>query len=306
MNSEKINIIINTLGHHYISNDEVLFQCPFCSHHKKKLSVNLEKDVFKCWICNSHGGLKYLINRFATKNDKHRWSLLTQEIDMSSTDEIFPTEKQIEKQVVKLPSEFVWLGHKNLLRAAKAPLKYLSDRGITPDDINLYKIGFCSSGEYRNRIIVPSFDDEGDCNFFIARTYVGDWLKYKNPPAKKNIIFNDLLVDWSKPVTLVEGVFDAIKTENSIPVLGSTLSTKTLLFEKIVAKQTKIYIGFDQDALYKSLKVIRSMIEYGIEVSNIDTSNIEDLGSITKQEAKALQKQSVLMTFENLLKLQWR
>ena len=306
MNSKKIKIVINTLGSHHTSNDEMLFKCPFCEHYKNKFSVNVEKDVFKCWICNSHGRLKYLINRFGTKSDKHQWLLLTEEIDMSTTDEIFPVKQQLEKQIIDLPDSYTWLGHKNLLYESKAPLKYLAKRGITKEDITLYKIGFCSSGEYRNRIIIPSFDEDGNCNFFIARSYTGDWYRYKNPPAKKDIIFNDLLTDWSKPVTLVEGVFDSIKTENSIPVLGSTLNAKSLLFEKIVKKQTKIYIGFDQDALFKSLKVIRSMIEYGIEVSNIDTSAIEDLGSISKQETKVLQNQSTLMTFENLLKLQWR
>jgi DNA primase len=306
MNSEKINICINTLGQYYASKDEILFKCPFCNHYKKKLSINLEKAVFKCWICNSRGGLNYLINRFASKSDKYQWLLLTQEIDMSIANEIFAVEEKVKKQTINLPIEYTWLGHKNLLYESKAPLKYLVSRGLTEKDIILYKIGFCSFGEYRNRIIIPSFDEDGDCSFFAARSYKDDWLKYKNPPVKKNIIFNDLLIDWTRPVTLVEGIFDSIKTENSIPILGSTLSVRSILFEKIVAKQTKIYIGFDQDALFKSLKVIRSMIEYGIEVSKIDTSNIEDLGSITKQETKVLQNQSTLMTFENLLKLQWR
>ena len=38
----------------------------------------------------------------------------------------------------------------------------------------------------------------------------------QEPTSIKNIIFNDLLIDWNKPITLVEGPFDSIKMGNSI------------------------------------------------------------------------------------------
>ena len=36
----------------------------------------------------------------------------------------------------------------------------------TKQDIIKWKIGYCFSGEYRNRIIIPSFNDNGDCSYF--------------------------------------------------------------------------------------------------------------------------------------------
>ena len=167
-------------------------------------------------------------------------------------------------------------------------------------------MGYCERGVYRNRIIIPSFNEDGNCDYFIARTYGTDWMRYKNPPVPKNIIFNDLLSDWQSPVTLVEGVFDAIKISNAIPILGSTLSEKTQLFKKLVAEQPKIYIGLDQDVISKSLKVISTMIEYGLKVYRLDTSEIEDIGSVTKQEAENLKENSTLMNVENMLKVHWR
>ena len=107
---------------------------------------------------------------------------------------------------------------------------------------------------------------KGNCNYFTARSYSGDWLSYKNPPASKNIIFNDLLIDWNKPITLVEGPFDSIKMSNSIPILGSTLKETTKLFKKIAEKQTKVFIGLDEDALSKSMKIISLLLEYGLDV----------------------------------------
>jgi hypothetical protein len=48
------------------------------------------------------------------------------------------------------------------------------------------------------------------------------------------------------------------------------------------------------------------MIEYGLKVYRLDTSKIEDIGSVTKQEAEYLKENSTLMNVENMLKLQWR
>ena len=88
--------------------------------------------------------------------------------------------------------------------------------------------------------------------------------------------------------------------------MGSTLNTRSNLFCKLVEKQPKVYIGLDHDVLIKSLNVVRDMIQYGLEVKRIDTSNIEDLGSISKQEAIVLKNNSIPMTFENILQMQWR
>jgi DNA primase len=304
---EKVDIFVNFLGGYYKSREELLFKCPFCDHHKKKLSLNIKMNVFKCWVCDSKGGLKYLVSRFASKDDKYQWSLLTQSIDMAEPETFFEDKQAEAEQTVELPEEFICLANKSLPYSAKEARLYLSNRGMSKEDIVYYKIGYCREGKYKNRIIFPSFNTAGDCNYFIARSYSGDWLKYKKPPVPSNkIIFNDLLIDWTKPIVLVEGVFDAIKSRNSIPVLGSTLDVNSKLFQKLVTHQPKIYLGFDQDALKKTYKVVSNLLQHGLEVYNINTSEIEDIGSISKRKVKELIETSVPMTFENLMNLQWR
>ena len=306
MNTKKILILKDTLGSFYKSKNEHLFFCPFCKHHKKKMSVNVNRNVFKCWVCDTKGGISYLIKRFGTQENQYQWELLNQEIDMSSAETMFDQKIEEVKQTVALPNEYVCLAKKGLSHSALEPFAYLVSRGVSRRDILYFKIGYCETGPYRKRIIIPSFNEDGNCDYFIARTYGTDWLKYKNPPVAKNIIFNDLLIDWESPITLVEGMFDALKVRNAIPILGSTLRQDTKLFKKLVAKQPKIYIGLDQDVLTKSLKVISTMIEYGLEVYRLDTSEIEDIGSVTKQEAESLKENSTLMNVENMLKVHWR
>jgi len=302
---KKENILQDVLGNSYKTRDELLFHCPFCKHHKKKLSVNLDKSVFKCWVCDTKGGISYLVKRFGTINNRHDWELLNQEIDMSSVETMFAENNDETKQVVDLPKQYLCLARRDLPYSAKEALSYLMSRGIPKSDILYYKMGYCDTGKYRKRIIIPSFDENGDCNYFSARTYGTDWLKYKNPPSTKNIIFNDLLVDWDSPITLVEGAFDAIKIKNSIPILGSTLNENTKLFKKIATKQPKVYLGLDKDALTKSLQMIFSMLEYGIDVYFLDTTKIDDIGSITKLEAERLKENSKPMNTENIFNIYW-
>ena len=300
----KKNILREVLGSGYDSRDETLYHCPFCKHHKKKLSVNVTKGFFKCWVCDTKGAISYLIKRFGTIDDRHDWALLDQEVDFSTMDLIFnqPEEKL---PPVNLPPEYICLAKKGLPPAANEAISYLWSRGIGQKDILYHKIGFCLTGKYKKRIIIPSFDDEGNCNYFTARSYSGDWLSYKNPPASKNIIFNDLLINWNEPITLVEGPFDAIKMKNSIPILGSTLKETTKLFKKIVEKQTKVYIGLDEDALNKSMKIISLLLEYGLDVYKLDTSDIEDIGSITKTEAEDLKQEASQIDLESIFNIYW-
>jgi DNA primase len=161
-------------------------------------------------------------------------------------------------------------------------MKYLQKRGVTKADILKWKIGYCFGGEYRNRIIVPSFDSDGDVSYFIARSYSGDSYKYKNPKASKDITFNELYIDWNKDLVLVEGVFDALVAGNAVPILGSTLRTGSRLLREIVRNDTPIYIALDPDAAAKERKIIKTLLEYDVELYKIDVAGYEDVGSMPR------------------------
>jgi len=303
MDSEKLEILEEILGTFYSSNDEILFFCPFCKHHKRKLSINISKNNYKCWVCDSRGrNIYYLIKRFGNYRHRQTWRSFEEVVDITDFDNLFE-EKQEEEilQRVKLPNEFISLANKNLPSTAAVPLKYLKQRGITKADILFWKVGYCDSGEYRNRIIIPSFNLDGYCDYFVARTYKDDWLKYKNPPASKNVVFNELMIDWDKPITLVEGVFDAITAENSVPMLGSTLSTYSRLFKAILERSKRVYVALDQDAEKKALSIINALLSHGVEVHKIDTSDYEDVGVMTKEEFEDRKNNATLLDESSLL-----
>ena len=206
------------------------------------MSVNLDKGYFKCWVCDTRGKNVYrIIRKFGDHHQKKEWNSLTAQIDYTQLEDIFG-ESIEAKQVGDLPKEFVSLANRDIPPTGFAARNYLKKRGITKRDLVWWKLGYCHEGEYEGRIVIPSFDDDGNVNYFVSRSYDRKYYpKYKNPPVSKNIVFNDLFIDWSSDIVLVEGVFDAIKAgRNSIPLLGSTLNDESKLLSRIVKEDSAV------------------------------------------------------------------
>ena len=302
---DKIKILKDILGQHRVSNQEYLFLCPYCGHHKKKFSVNVDKNVYKCWICDTRGlDLYRVVRRFGTFKQAQDWRILAGQMDLDGFEDIFAQPKAAEEEKISLPEEFVSLANRGLPFTAKNALRYLKKRGVTREDILRWKIGYCPDGDYGSRIIIPSFGMSGYSNFFEARTYRGDWMKYKKPKASKDIIFNELYVDWTKDLILVEGVFDAIRAYSigtPIPILGSTVRVDSRLFQKIVRYHPRTYVALDSDAKDKAFVIADNLMNYDIEVYSLDTSGYEDIADMPKDVLLERKRIAVRMNSNNFL-----
>ena len=301
--NKKAKILNDALGYYYDKGSELLFKCPSCNHHKHKLSVNLDKNAFKCWICDYRGrNIRRLIRRFGTYIQLQAWDKITGRPDLENFADLFDSSSESPvPQKVDLPPEYISLCSDQLPATGTYAMKYLQQRGVTKADILKWKIGFCFSGEYRNRIVVPSFDDDGDVSYFIARSYSGDSYKYKNPRVSKNIVFNELYIDWNKDLTIVEGVFDALVAGNSVPILGSTLRKDSKLIREIVRNDTPVFIALDPDAREKENKIIQTLLKYDIEMYKIDVSGYEDVGSMSKDVFLERKNNAVFIDREDYL-----
>jgi DNA primase len=287
VSKQKLSIVKEVLGEPQISGKEYLFYCVFCKHHKKKLSLNLDKNKYKCWICDAAGPIKRLIKRFGTFTQQQKWRELTGQVEVTDFEKIILNDnpqKPEEEQVIQLPEDFHSLCNLNTSLTSVQAKNYLSRRGIEKEDILRWKLGYCPAGEYGERIIVPSFNLDGKCSYFVARTYTNNWKKYMNPPHGRDIIFNELFVDWDDDVVLCEGVFDAIKVPNSVPILGSTLREDSKLFQQIVRNDSAVYLALDPDAESKIQKLIEALLRYGIEVFKVPIAPFKDVGEMDKAE----------------------
>lgn len=296
--TKKIEILNQILGDYYTSGNEKLFFCPKCKHHKKKLSINIFKDVFKCWKCDWSGkSIRRIIQRYGNYVQQKTWNELSGVIEITEYEKIFLANEKIEEKAepINLPQEFQSLCNRDVGLSSLPARRYLRDRGVSKEDILFWKMGYAVSGEYAGRIIVPSFNLDGKVDYFIARTYNNDWKRYMNPSTPKDIIFNELYVDWTSDITIVEGVFDAVKAKNAIPILGSTLREGSRLFRELIRHDPAIYIALDPDAEKKAEKLIKTLLSYDAEVYKIDIPTGKDVGDMSQEEFLERKKAAVSM-----------
>jgi len=283
-----VNILNEVLGYgNSLKGDEQAHYCPFCHHHKKKLQVNLQTQQWHCWVCDAKGKrIHSLLKRLHV--DAHKLKKLYEIYGDDYV--IYQQDTEEEKVELRLPNEFQSLlkepkGLNPLFRKVK---EYAEQRGITKEDITRYNIGYCDSGHYANRIIIPSYDSNNRLNYFIARSvYDEEKFKYKNPPVSKNVIMFENQINWKEPITLVEGVFDAMAVKrNAIPLLGKFVPKK--LNDSIYKEGVKkINILLDEDAQEQALRYTMQFQNNGIETTNI----------------KPQEKDASDMGFENVNKL---
>ena len=84
MLKRKIRIIEDFLGSYFKSKNEFLFYCPKCKHHKPKFSVNFDKNVFKCWVCDYNGrNISHLVSSYGKPKNNSEWKSVCGTVDMS-------------------------------------------------------------------------------------------------------------------------------------------------------------------------------------------------------------------------------
>ena len=245
--------------------DNHAFNCPFCNHRKPKLEINMHtneegKNFWECWVCQTRGQtIRSLL--YQLKTPKEEAQSILKYLPKGAQSEY----KQLS--IVELPKEYqpLYLASSESY-VANMVKKYLYERGLTDNDFIKYSIGYCTTGDYGGRVVIPSYSGSNQLNFFVARTYDGSYFKYKNPEASKDIIFFENLINWNAPIILCEGVFDAIAIKrNAIPILGKSISTS--LYKKIITSSVRdIYIALDDDAKDRAVQIGEQFLNQGKRV----------------------------------------
>lgn len=285
---ELLEDLLGDHGLHYPNKGQISFNCPVCDDDRNKhnLEINYVNNVFKCWSCGdvdgTHGSLGKLFDKYGNKKLKKLYNVLKPET-------VQPRQKRTKK--LTLPEGFTLFTESSpVYPVRRQAYNYLKSRGITDEIIKKYNIGFCDRGSHTGRIVVPSYNSEGELNYYVARSWDPmSRAKYKNPQDEKDkIIFWENLIDWNKDVYLVEGAFDGLFVENSIPMLGKHMSE--LLFETIYTKaKGDVIICLDADAWDNSVKLYHELnggeLWGRIKLIKLpDDSDIADLRGVIKDE----------------------
>lgn len=241
------------------------FNCPRCAEANNggspdgryNLEVAINKIIkgkrvnrFNCWKCSFKGDPHFLISKYGGKNALAHYESYVQDFLLMDIPErkIYP---------LRLPNEFIAVAdaQPNNIYHRQA-LDYLTkERNIDLETLIKFNIGFAVEGRYKERIIIPSYDQYKTLNYFVARSYSDHEQKYDNPYLDKSgIIFNEFYIDWFSPIFLTEGAFELLALPvNNIPMLGKSLPD--LLLEKIIHFKCKIILALNMDAFGSTNKV---------------------------------------------------
>ena len=157
--------------------------------------------------------------------------------------------------------------------APNAPLKFrldklernhpylLEQRGLTPETIVDFGLGFCSKGMMADRIAIPIHNVKGDVVAYAGR-FPGEPAeevpKYKLPPGfrKSQELFNidrAIKEPADQPLIIVEGFFDAMKLHQHgckkvVALMGSTMSaTQEELIRQHTNSQSQVIVMLDEN-----------------------------------------------------------
>lgn len=335
---DSIQFIEKLLGEGEMSNGglNISVVCPFCKlekeegYNKRKLVIRTDDHRVHCWVCDyKSANLMHLVrkqartfglgivNEYATNflaktaRGKSQCTFLLLKTSKAGIelfeDYLEDVESEIEESPPELPEGFVFLAEavmsNNITPYVRRHLDYLKkERGISSlEDLWYWK--FCvapqTDKEFAWRVIIPSFNEKGALNYFSGRSIRDHAFKYWNCDiSKRKVIFNEYLIDWKKPLFLVEGPFDLIKTRlatsNVVPMLGKFLGEQYQLTKKIIENKTPIIIGLDPEETKYQLKMAEFFTGFGIDVSTLEYPEwVDDLGAQTEEQVKTLFQNNV-------------
>ena len=307
MNTSRVTILLESvLGKgKSTSGNNIAFFSPFVSHYKPKLEIDIQtnsngENPWHCWISDKKG--RTIASLFKQLNlSRELFDQLNRIIESSR----YRTNTTDVKQTynLQLPTDYKPLWIKKNTPDFKNAIYYLKNRGINIFDIIKYRIGYCESGEYAGKIIIPSYDANGQLNYFVSRAfYKADSQKHKNPKVSKDIIGFEMFINWAEPIILCEGAFDAIAIKrNAIPLFGKVI--QPALQKKIIQERVRdIYICLDADALKNAVQIAERFMGEGLNVYFVELKN-EDASELGFEKITNILADTDVLTFEGLMHL---
>jgi hypothetical protein len=281
-----------------------LARCLLCGDsrknpYKKRFNLDWNNGVpgWHCWNCGRHGnfieiysivkGLSYddakkeLFHKWKSKEDtKKRINRKQRAVDNPQL------RTEIEEDNFNFIREKSYSMYDDENRYVKALKNFYISRKI-PDRYILY---ICHSGKYRNRIIIPIFNESRDIIYFQARRIpkTGLMPKYDNPVSPKELcILNKHLFDRDKNIIVHEGLIDAFMVgDQGTSCLGKEVSEE-LVVELLKLTDKNVIVALDNDAeAYKSLSRLMKKNKYAQKLKYFlypqEYREHDDINSIVK------------------------
>ena len=223
MNKETIKNFLDEYFPGYEKNGrEYVFSSPFFADRGKRLYVNCDTGKWYDFHEGIGGNFQSFVAQFLDISyndackllDSDFTSITTKEIDVrdliSAINQEQPDIEEIEEEDAPLDVHPIMFDEcEDFDDDGEEAIRYLQQRKISPKGLGYFPK---NDVNYPGRIFIPFYENE-ELVFFLARSYIGSELRYKNPPGlSTDVIFNYDNIDDT--VVIFEGVFDAMSLEN--------------------------------------------------------------------------------------------
>lgn len=289
---------------------EVHFNCPVCDETRHRMYVSLETGLVYCHNCQFKGTAVQLIQYVEGVSYSRAKSIfkdikgsveLPEELERDKLEDLFMGDfrKDLDKRAIPLPEEYTPLDPKHTNPVTRMAIKYLHSRGITDRQITKYNMGFCMSGEYQNRVIIP-ITENGELRFWVARAISKNAFRKEMSPtnedyqiSKSEVIFNiDQAARLYHSCVISEGIFDALSWGSmGISLLGKALYTEqvNILLDYRELLSEGVYVALDWDAKNYATKIAEELSPYfKVKLVNIPKEDDDPNNFLQKHGRAAL------------------
>lgn len=304
------------LNHHNLnwkhvdsSNQDNLEVCPFCKNvnskghlHPYRFYVNCHTKIFYCHNCGAKGGIIKLLAALENSSVLTTFNKYIDKIDQLPVKlESLPEEKQnqlvkeIEIKEIELPQNFYPMA---TYRASfKDAYKYLDDRGVKSlFPLAFYDIRYCPE---MKRIIFPIYLDDKVVGWQ-GRDITGiQEPKYFINKGFKKVLFNYDIIKNKEEIAIVEGIFDSLKTPNSVCLFGKELSDFQLKLLLKCPNLKTIVISIDPEEKGCQLKLAKQLYSF-FEVKITSLPLGRDPGSYSVEEMQEFVNKAKYFDLYNL------
>ena len=269
--------------------------CPFHADRHPSMSVSPSRQIFKCFVCGEAGNVFKYVQKIEGASFVEAVRLLAakKNIEIPEDMEESPEEKQrrLERERLIRDNEQKQANYVTAGVEHSEFQEYLTKRSISQEAAQVFGLGWCDTGEFRNRVTYPFFSTSGIVVGWTARTLdPNERAKYKN--SAESVLFkkDSLLfglrqaakdIQHKKCVYIVEGQNDVIRMwmcgfRNTVAGSGTAFGEKQVqLLRRYCSEAILMYDG-DDAGRAATLKSMKLLLKAGFSVQVVTMPQGED------------------------------
>jgi len=251
---------------------EIRIPCPLCGDDRSRLYIEAETGVWICFRCQERGDLFDLFHRALGMEPAEAFEARRKLRFRAEPKFRFGGGVPAPVPGVTLPNEFTPIPDHGDAQWLDV-IEYLDSRHVPTPRAHSYGIGFCVTGYYAGRIIIPVTYHK-QLYTFVARALdpaVEPKVLYPAGSRRSDVVFNlDRLerLQHPRPLIITEGVFDALRLPNqAVAILGSQMSAQQVtLLGRLPVGWRPFIIMMDGDKAGRnaSRQICRSLWSHGV------------------------------------------